>query len=241
MSTALLEVEDQWTVLRSKAEHVGELVSSPLTPHAQTSAPVGDEVAAACAEKRSAWYREVEKCVIDLSKAMPEGAEDYDVRKLFELLFELRNAIESDPEGTDATGKVELAKIEMGDVAHRVGRRLLHGQLDDPRAAADYVLETLKGVGVEEVARLLGVSTKTINAWRAGRPVARNVRRVVTVAQLLAYLRASMTPRGLVMWFDATREQLGGRTPLQMLDEDEASAREALIELARGARGQLAD
>ncbi|MGI8845558.1 MAG: hypothetical protein ACR2HC_05195 [Thermoleophilaceae bacterium] len=63
---------------------------------------------------------------------------------------------------------------------------------------------------------------------------------MVVLAQLLTHLRASMTPVGLVMWFDAPRHQLGGRTPLQLLNEHEATAREALMSLARGARGQLA-
>lgn len=113
-------------------------------------------------------------------------------------------------------------------------------ELDDPRAAADSVFATLRNVGVGDLSRLLGVSTKTVNAWRAGRPVTRNADRVVVLAQLLTYLRASMTPGGLVMWFDAPRHQLGGRTPLELLSENEATAREVLVSLARGARGQLA-
>ncbi len=152
----------------------------------------------------------------------------------------LRNAIEDDPDGRDLAGEVELAKMKMGDVAHRIGRRLLHEQLDNPRAAADYVFATLRGVGTGDLARLLGVSTKTIYTWKAGGPVARGVRRMVTVAQILTYIRASMTPLGLVMWFDAPRDQLAEHTPLQVLDEDIERARPILIELARGARGQLA-
>ena len=63
---------------------------------------------------------------------------------------------------------------------------------------------------------------------------------MVVLAQVLTYLRASITPAGLVMWFDAPRHQLDGATPLELLDEDEANARERLLSLARGARGQLA-
>jgi len=137
-------------------------------------------------------------------------------------------------------GEVELAKMKMADVAHRIGRRLMHEQLDNPRAAADYVFAALQGVGVGDLARILGVSTKTIYTWKAGGPVARGIRRTVTVAQILTYIRASMTPLGLVMWFDAPRDQLAERTPLQVLDENVDRARPILIELARGARGQLA-
>ena len=95
--------------------------------------------------------------------------------------------------------------------------------------AADFIFETLRGAGVTDLGRLFGVSTKTVNAWKAGGPVTRNARRVVVLAQVLTYLRASMTPAGLVMWFDAPRHQLDGGTPLELLDDDEANARELLL------------
>jgi hypothetical protein len=59
---------------------------------------------------------------------------------------------------------------------------------------------------------------------------------VVLVAQLLSYLRSSMSATGVIMWFDAERDQLDGRTPLQLLERDTARAFEPLSELARGAR-----
>lgn len=222
------------------AARIEELEHLLREPDGQSAPPIDEAQAAARVERRTDWYDDIEACVVGLSRTLPAGAEDYDVRKLFEFLLELRNAIERDPEGADPAGEVELAKMKMGDVVHRVGRRLMHEQLDDPRAAADYVFDALRGVGVGDLARLLGVSTKTIYTWKAGGQVARGVRRVVTVAQILTYIRASMTPLGLVMWFDAPRDQLAERTPLQVLDENVDRARPILIELARGARGQLA-
>ncbi len=204
-------------VLKHKAEQVEELV------------------APAPAEQRWEWYQRLEDAVLDLSNALPQGTEDYDARKLFEFLVGVRRAI-----AAEASGEIEVGTMMMGDVASRIARRLEHDALDDPRAAADFVFATLRGVGVGELSRLLGVSTKTVNAWKAGGPVARRADRVVVLAQLLTHLRASMTPVGLVMWFDAPRHQLDGRTPLELLDESEAGARERLMALARGARGQLA-
>lgn len=219
-------------VLRHKAEQVEELVTPPR------SEPGAEEVQ--LAERRWAWYQGLEDAVLDLSNSLPEGTEDYDARKLFEFLIELRRAITADPEATDERGDVELATIRMRDVVHRIGRRLEHNSLDDPQAAARSIFTTLSTIGVGDLARLLGVSTKTVNTWKAGGPVTRKAERVVVLAQLLTYLRASMTPMGLVMWFDAPRHQLGGRTPLELLDDNEALARETLGSLARGARGQLA-
>jgi len=204
-------------VLRHKAEHVEELA------------------APAPGERRWDWYQKLEDAVLDLSNALPQGTEDYDARKLFEFLVGVRRAV-----AAEASADIELGTMMMGDVASRIARRLEHDALDDPRVAADFVFATLRGVGVGDLSRLLGVSTKTVNAWKAGGPVARRADRVVVLAQLLTHLRASMTPVGLVMWFDAPRHQLDGRTPLELLDESEASARERLLALARGARGQLA-
>jgi hypothetical protein len=191
------------------------------------------------AELRTAWYQQLEDAVLDLSLALPQGTEDYDARKMFEFLVGVRRALTADP--TDEGGEVELQTIKLRDVVRRIGRRLEHDELDDPTVAARGVFATLKDVPVGDLSRLLGVSTKTVNTWKAGGPVTRNATRVVVLAHLLTYLRASLSPAGLVLWFDAPRHQLGGRTPLQLLDEDgPAAAREQLVPLARGARGQLA-
>ena len=157
---------------------------------------------------------------------------------MFELLVGLRRAITADPDATDARGEVEMAVLMIGDVARRIQRRLELDELDDPRAAADLVFRTLRGVGVGDLGRLLGVSTRTVNAWRKGGPVTRNARRVVLLAQLLLTLQESMTAAGLTMWFGAARFQLGGRSPLDLLDEDAAIAREALVPLTRGFAGR---
>lgn len=235
--SAVAEVAEQMTVLRHKAEQVEELVSPPRSVRERRPETAAEEP---LPQRRWGWYQGLEDAVLDLSNSLPEGTEDYDARKLFEFLIELRRAITADPEASDARGEVELATIKMRDVVHRIGRRLEHNVLDDPQAAARSVFTTLTTIGVGDLSRLLGVSTKTVNAWKAGGPVTRKADRVVVLAQLLTYLRSSMTPTGLVMWFDAPRHQLGGRTPLQLLDENEAAARETLVALARGARGQLA-
>jgi hypothetical protein len=226
--SAIAQAPDLMTLLRVKAQDVRALAAGPPAP------------GPAAARRRAAWVHALEDAVVDLSGALPEGTEDYDARKLFEFLVALRRAVAADADGTDAAGEVELATAMFADVVARIARRLEHDELDDPRRAAHAIFATLRGVGVGDLSRLLGVSTKTVNAWRAGGPVTRKAGRVVVLAQLLTYLRASLTPVGLVMWFDAPRDQLGGRTPLQLLDGDEAAAREALVGLARGGRGQLA-
>ena len=228
---------EQMVVLRGKAERVGQLVSPPQS---LLERRLIDTVPPSRVQRRQDWYRGLEDAVLDLSDALPEGTEDYDARKLFEFLVELRRAIDADADATDERGEVELATMKMRDVVHRISRRLEHDQLDDPQTAAGAIFRTMRGTGVGDLSRLLGVSTKTVNTWKAGGPVTRKAERIVVLAQLLTYLRASMTPVGLMMWFDAPRHQLDGRTPLELLNDNEATARESLVSLARGARAQLA-
>jgi hypothetical protein len=172
---------------------------------------------------------------------LPEGPEDYEARRLLEFVSELLPAIEEDPEAIDPGGKVRLARMRVADVARRLQRRLERGALDDPEEAARFVFDTLPEIPVTQLSELLGVSTKTIGAWKQGKPVRMNADRVVLVAKLLAYLRASMTSRGLMLWFKAEQDALRGKTPLHVLAEGRENELITLVALARGGRGQLAD
>jgi len=71
-------------------------------------------------------------------------------------------------------------------------------------------------------------------------PNVSEVERVMLVAQLVWYLRYSMTATGLKLWFENPADQLGQRSPLELIDDDVASAWKPLVAYARGGRGQLA-
>jgi hypothetical protein len=234
MTTALLDPTTRES-LRSKAELVEGLVERSADERPST-----DEKRKERAERRSAWYQRIEDAVLDLANTLPAGTEDYEARQLFIFLTELRRAIEDDAKVTDKEGKVALAAMRMADVARRLDRRLEHSILEDPDQAARFVFEQLDAIGVTELSRLLGVSTKTVGAWRSGEPVRRKVERVKLVAQLVSYLRYTTTQTGLVMWFDNEADLLDGRSPLGLLNESVSGAWEPLISYARGGRGQLA-
>lgn len=220
--------------LRSKAEQIEDLVALSGSPASQ------EDRGTPIVERRLAWHSNVVDAVLDLSNSMPEGIEDYDVRKLLELVVELRQLLDADPDGCDSDGEIELAIMRTADIARRLHRRLVHEQLDDPQLAVKLVLDGLAQLPVSEVARLLGVSTKTVRSWQQGKPVRQNTTRVVLIAQIMTYIRSSLSAVGVEMWFDAERDQLGGKTPLQLIEEDPAKAYEPLIDLARGSRAQLA-
>src|SRR4051794_9848412 len=153
-------------------------------------------------------YRKVEDAVLDLANALPAGTEDYEAKQLFVFLTELRRAI-------DDGGDVQLAAMRMADVARRLERRLAPAVLETRGGAVGFVLPQLEPLTVTEIARLFGVSTKTVGAWRAGKPVRQRVERVLLVAQLVSYLRYGMTATGLRLWFENPADQLGGKTPLE--------------------------
>jgi hypothetical protein len=234
MTTALLD-PDLREDLRSKAELVEGLVE-----RGGDERPTAAEKLKKRLQRRLDWYRRLEDAVLDLAKALPAGTEDYEARQLFVFLTELRRAISEDSRGLDRDGHVRLAAMKMADVIRRLDRRLEHSVLDNPDEAARYVFAQLDAVGVTELARLLSVSTKTIGAWKAGRPVVQNAERVKLVAQLISYLRYSMTQTGLLMWFDNPADLLDGRSPLQLLEQSVTEAWTPLITYARGGRAQLA-
>jgi len=129
----------------------------------------------------------------------------------------------------------------MHVVVQAMLRQLDHAAIDDPPFAARFVAEELRNVEVGEVARLLGATTKSVRNWRDGRVehVKRNPERISLIGQLVYELRNSKTPYGIVLWFDAPREQFGERTPRELIDADVADAAEKLLPLARGGRAQL--
>jgi hypothetical protein len=234
MAIALLDPDTRES-LRSQAGQVEDLVEWSVDAHPVAAEELDEQLA-----RRREWYLGLEDSVRDLVDALPAGVEDFEARQLFVFLTELRRALEADSTASDADGAVQLAAARVGDVARRMARRLEHAALEDADAAAGYVLEQLGSVGVSDLARVLGVSTKTVGAWRAGKPVRQKAERVKLVAQLVSYLRYSMTPTGLVMWFENEADLLGGRSPLGLMDESVSGAWEPLVSYARGGRGQLA-
>jgi hypothetical protein len=219
----------------SKAEHVEELVRDSVDTRRQA--------VKTRAKRRMEWYRRVEDAVLDLFNALgrtPQVEATYEMSQLFTFITALRHAIDADGDAADSRGEVELTAKKMLDVVRRLERHLQHSILDYPDEAARYVFEHLDALDVTDQAALLGVSTKTVGGWKRGEPVKRNKARVILVAQLLTYLRHSLTQTGVKLWFANEVDRLGGRAPLELLEAGTPDASELLIAFARGGRGQLA-
>ena len=96
------------------------------------------------------------------------------------------------------------------------------------------------------VARFVRAQTRTLTCGQITPPQTEGPffktntpQRITLIGQLIYEVRNSTTPHGILMWFDRQREQLGGRTPRELLDADLSEATARLVPLARGGRAQL--
>jgi transcriptional regulator with XRE-family HTH domain len=97
--------------------------------------------------------------------------------------------------------------------------------------------EWLPAANRELLAKILGMSTRTVQRWlKAGGEINPRVR---VVMQLIAILRRSWTQEGVLAWFFRPRSDLGGRQPIEALKNPEEY--EVLLTLARQGRAGHGD
>lgn len=190
--------------------------------------------------ERERWFEHLRSEIIEVARSPAWRDHDLTVELLL-TLEDLRRAIEDDPDALDEGWDARMAMQIMRIVVQAMLRQIDHQMIDDPVAAAKLVIEEFRRIEAREVARLLGVTTKSVSNWRRGRveQIKRNPARIALIGQLVYELRRGKTPRGVLLWFDAPREQLRGKTPRELLDADVSDAARKLLPLARGGRAQL--
>ena len=131
--------------------------------------------------------------------------------------------------------------MRMRVVIQAMLRQLDHDAIDDPASRPSSSPTSLPPSRSRRSRGCSARRPKSVDNWRRGRvgQIKRNPSRIALIGQLVYELRSSMTPRGVLLWFDRPREQFGGRTPRELLDADVADAAGKLLPLARGGRGQL--
>jgi len=158
-------------------------------------------------------------------------------------ILKLASLIVVDPALDDPSWEIREQVDHIKDLLSTLQREIDHSALDDPRLAVAFVLGELQDVDQKELARLLGyASDRSLRDLRAEKTkdVRKNGDRVVLVAQIVYDLRSAMSPHGMLAWFRRGRHQLGGRAPIDLIDESATGADAPLRALARGVRGQLA-
>ena len=190
-----------------------------------------------------AWEVLVQKAVSDTYFSLwPDYYSDalrLDAANLLVFLIELKDAVATDP--GDKQGRIELARLELGDVIRRLEEEVQQTIIEDPTEAFAYIVKLLSAeIAPSELAEILGVSTHLLNSWRRGKRVLRYGQRVTGLAYIVSYLSGSMTGAGIVGWFRTNQIALGGRTPKQVLQGFSMRHYTDLMALARGSATQIA-
>jgi hypothetical protein len=235
MPLAVLEPPATTDEVRDRAGAIHDDLEDALRFEAHEA----DEERANRIELREHWFEKLRASVIALSSS--EAWLEHELKtELLLSLESLRAAIDVDPDAEDPDLHQREALKRMQVVVEAMLRQLEHEIIDQPERAACLVATELQSVGDQALAELLSTTPRMLAKYRAGvSEIRKHPDRTVLLGQLVYELRGSRTPRGVLMWFDAPREQLGGRAPRELIDEDPRAAYETLIALARGARGQL--
>lgn len=224
-----LEVQEK---AKSQAEEIDRLVSEPIT--ADTLLRGRDQGAG-----ESTWMLQLGKLAVDIEETLPQGTDDLELRLLLSTITKLRLAMPSALE----TGKyfeVEVLCTDVHNIVERLNARTETERLREPAAAAAFVFDKLRDVASsKQLAAILGVSDRTISAWRGGATVSRNADRVRLVAELVRELDFQVIPSGLAIWFEQPIQCLGGETPVEMMDEDLPRARRELLQFVGEGSDQL--
>ncbi|HEV3000025.1 MAG TPA: hypothetical protein VGW75_04725 [Solirubrobacteraceae bacterium] len=243
MSTAVLEPPSTTDELRDRAEELAGEVAEQLQPAEDRAGeriePTADLAREQRLARRDEFFAALRTAVMSIASSPAWRAHDLTTELLL-LLERLRDELAADADATDPEWRVRETLQRTLVVLHAMVRQLEHNELDRPEQAARFVAQALADVEVGSVAALLGTTNRMIGSYRRGEvgQIRKNPARVTLVAQLVHELLGSMTPRGALLWFDARHPQLADRTPRELLDEDPATHRQALMALARGGRAQ---
>jgi hypothetical protein len=220
---------------RSRLENIEVEIADLVAPFVQevSKAASKEEVDPSFVDR----FRDTALRLIELNTELNE--DDFDPRALAEFRGILLNAIkdvaERDPERPLDT--IDSLLIHAEQLRHLV-RDAMDGHVGGAGKSAEEVMEslrrTLPSVRQVELAALLGRSQRQVQRWavQSGPPP----RRLELVAKIAALLQHSWTEEGVVAWFFRPRADLGGKKPVDHLDDP--AREDDLITVARRGRAQ---
>lgn len=227
MAVAEETLEDRLTSLQGE---IGDLVR-PLTH--EVSAAAEDAIDPSFIDR----YRQTARKLVELNEDLHE--EDFDPRALAELrgiiIDAIRDAQEADPERPlDAIDSLLVSAEQLRHIIRDAIDGHVGGAGGSSAAVMSSLRQTLPSIKQSELAALLGKSQRQVQRWAAqGGPPAR---RLEMVARLAALLRHGWTEQGVVYWFMRPRPDLGGKKPIDALDDLDREA--DLMSAARHGRAQ---
>lgn len=223
------------TIAEDRLENLQVELADLVEPFVQevSKAAGTDEVDRSFVER----FRETARRLIELNDELHE--DDFDPRALAEFRGIIINAIrdvgEADPQRPLDT--IDALLIYAEQLRHIV-RDAVDGHVGGSGHSAEEVMaslrEILPTVRQVELAALLGRSQRQVQRWatQEGAPP----RRLELVARIAVLLRHSWTEEGVVAWFFRPRPDLGGKKPIDLLDDPDQES--SLIAAARRGRAQ---
>lgn len=228
MAVAEETVEDRLTALQGE---IGDLVR-PLALEVAKAAEAG-----AVDPSFIDRYRETARRLVELNDELRE--DDFGSRALAELrgiiIEAIRDAQEADPERPlDAIDSLLVRAEQLRHIVRDAIDGHVAGVGESSAEAMAGLRELLPSAKLAELAALLGRSQRQVQRWATheGPPA----RRLELVAKLAALLQHAWNERGVVYWFMRPRADLGGRKPIDLLDDP--AREEELLAAARRGRAQ---
>lgn len=139
----------------------------------------------------------------------------------------------------DRRSQVRIALEQVRQVLRDVADEAPVAESTDTATVVRFIDDTLS-VPQHDVAELMGVHVRTLQRWLKGgaMPEGDDEARVRMVAKTLAHLRHVYTAPGVVRWFSRPHAALGGRRPLELLDDPVEAAE--LVRVAAQSRSTVA-
>jgi hypothetical protein len=153
---------------------------------------------------------------------------------LYSAMLDVSNAMTATSADLD---RFEAALIGIERVRHVIRDALdefVGGASADRRRLLQEIEQSLPGIHQTEIAELLDVDPRTIRRW--GKEAGRPEHRLLLVARLVAVLRNAWTPEGVLAWFRRQRRDLGGKVPMDLLNDPGSEF--SLLDAARSSRTQ---
>jgi hypothetical protein len=174
------------------------------------------------------WFDELRTSVEGVNAAVPFGRASPSVASLLRLVLDFRGyerqLAESDPYRASLVALLGAIRTEMRA-----------GPTEDPGVALGQVLDAFEHCTTARLAALLGVRPEKVRRWRRGQASHVEIARILAVAEVVEEMTYNASAPRLfqMLWFFARQEQLGGRRPVEMLDQDAARARPELVAAVR--------
>jgi hypothetical protein len=187
-------------------------------------------------EQAARWAETVKRWALRLQANPPASLDEAAVAKLRRIILE----------GMEAESRL-VAPLDVLDellVRSEAIRHVLRDALDadvgvpewDAQALLGRVLDWVPVATRKDLARLSGRSSRQVQRWlRDGGESTYELR---LAARLIAILRRSWTPEGVLAWFNRPRKEFGQQAPIDMLGDP--MFQNDLLEAARRGRAQQA-